>query len=146
MKPKKKMTADVVVVGTGPGGATVARDLTLQGKKVIMMDWGGKVAPNGSVLRGGFRYTGGIKAHRGMMVSNQLDIMIRCVTVGGTTQMYTGSAWEPPPEMFAKYDIDLSEEVEEIKKECHFTTVPDHLMGPGAKAAEAVLGLLERHA
>jgi choline dehydrogenase-like flavoprotein len=134
LKPKKTLKADVAVVGTGPGGATVARDLTLQGKTVIMLDWGGKVPPNGSVVRGAFRYTGGMKMHRGMMVSNQLNMMVRCVTVGGTTQMYTGTAWEPPPAMFAKYDIDLSAEVEEIKRECSVIPIPDHLMGPGARA------------
>lgn len=30
---------DLIVVGTGPGGATVARDITLRGKKVLILEW-----------------------------------------------------------------------------------------------------------
>ena len=36
-----KMQADVVVVGSGPGGATTARELARRGKKVIICEAGG---------------------------------------------------------------------------------------------------------
>ncbi len=32
--------ADVIVVGTGPGGATVAREMTHRNKDVLMLEWG----------------------------------------------------------------------------------------------------------
>ena len=38
--PGKSMQADVVVVGSGPGGATVARELSRKGKKVIICEAG----------------------------------------------------------------------------------------------------------
>jgi choline dehydrogenase-like flavoprotein len=41
---------DVIIVGTGPGGATTAKELTSRGKKVLMLEWG----PGGKV-RGTFR-------------------------------------------------------------------------------------------
>jgi len=36
---------DAIVVGTGPGGAAVARDLTVKGKEALMLEWGGIGSP-----------------------------------------------------------------------------------------------------
>ena len=33
---------DVIVVGTGTGGSTVAREMTNRGKKVLMLEAGGR--------------------------------------------------------------------------------------------------------
>ena len=38
----EKRPFDVIVVGTGPGGATVARELTNRGKRVLLTHEGGK--------------------------------------------------------------------------------------------------------
>ena len=37
---KIKLSADVIVVGSGPGGATVARELTQKGKTVLILERG----------------------------------------------------------------------------------------------------------
>ena len=36
----RRLDADVVVAGAGPGGCTVARELSKKGKKVILVDKG----------------------------------------------------------------------------------------------------------
>ena len=42
---------DVIVVGTGPGGATVARDMARRHKKVLMLEWGALNPPNGGMVQ-----------------------------------------------------------------------------------------------
>ena len=37
---KLNLSADIIVVGTGPGGATVARELSKNGKKILLLERG----------------------------------------------------------------------------------------------------------
>ena len=39
-QPIRTMQADVVIAGSGPGGATMARELSKKGKKVILCEAG----------------------------------------------------------------------------------------------------------
>jgi len=131
----QRMKADVVVVGTGPGGSTVARDLTLKGKKVILLEWGKDVPPRGTAFRGGGEYVGGpgaLNLHKGILVSKEQTLMIRGVTTGGSSMMYLGSAYDPDPEMWKPFGFDLQRESDEIKEELNVKPLPDHLIGPGA--------------
>lgn len=136
MKAKQKLTADVVVVGSGPGGATVARDLTLQGKKVIIVEWGRNQKPKGS-MRGFINALGGPFSllNKGVMLTPDLLMMVRALTVGGTTMFYTATCWDPPYGSLKKFGVDLDmEETEKIKKELHAAPLPDSFIGPAAKA------------
>jgi len=44
---------DVVVVGGGPAGATVANDLALRGRSVLLLDRAGRIKPCGGPFRRG---------------------------------------------------------------------------------------------
>ena len=131
----KKISTDVVVVGSGPGGATVARDMTLKGKKVVIVEWGNDNKPTGSYIAAS-KYMGGLSGYgKGMMLTPEWVMMIRCITLGGTSLMYCGTAYDPPYESFKKYGVDLSpEETEKIKTELKVQPYPDRFIGPGAKA------------
>ncbi len=43
-------TFDVVVVGGGPAGATVAHDLVRKGRKVLLLDKAGRIKPCGGAI------------------------------------------------------------------------------------------------
>ncbi len=129
----KKLKADVVVVGSGPGGATVAKDLVKNGKEVIVIEKGGDNKPSGNVI-GALKFQGGLNfLGNGMIITRDFLQIVRCLTTGGTSMMFLACAWDPPREMFAKYGIDISNEVDEIKQEVPVTDVPDKLLGPAAK-------------
>jgi choline dehydrogenase-like flavoprotein len=116
---------DAIVVGTGPGGATVARELSIRRKKVLLLEKGSE-APVDDSLR---KQAGAMRMNfmgRGIPV-------VKGVTLGGTSMLYYATAFDPPLDMFRSHGIELSEEVEEIKQELPFGPFPDHVIGPRAK-------------
>ncbi|MCK4244802.1 MAG: GMC family oxidoreductase [Candidatus Omnitrophica bacterium] len=135
MKKKIKMKCDVVVVGSGPGGATIARELTLKGKNVIILEWGKDNPPGARILLDPFKYLGGFGMRKNAILKtkNNSMTMVRGITTGGSTMVYGGAAWEPPMDKFSEYGFNLSEEVEEIKKEIAIQPLPDELIGPRGK-------------
>ena len=137
MKNPKKMKADVVVIGTGPGGATVARDLTLKGKKVIMIERGKNVKMSGNAIAS-MEYIGG-PLLPGFMFSKPDKLeMMRCLTVGGSTTMYTGTAFDPDIEKFKKFGVDIDPRiVDDIKRETKVAPLPDKYIGRAAKKTMA---------
>lgn len=135
MKKKIKMECDVVVAGSGPGGATIARELTLKGKKVIILEWGKDNPPGARILLDPFKYLGGFGMRKNIILKtkNNSMMMYRGITTGGSTMVYGGAAWEPPMDEFSEYGFNLSEEVEKIKKEIAIQPLPDELIGPRGK-------------
>src|SRR5215510_7911699 len=83
---------DAIVVGSGPGGATVARELSKRKKRVLILERGGDAPPNG-----GFLSTGSIL--NSVPVGDGLATM-RAFTTGGTTAVYFAVADFPPLETF----------------------------------------------
>ncbi|MFP4039336.1 MAG: GMC family oxidoreductase N-terminal domain-containing protein [Desulfosudaceae bacterium] len=130
----KKTSTEVVVVGSGPGGATVARELTRAGRKVIILERGGHNRPRGRMhtfikSMGGYFGSPG----RGLLLTPDLLMMVRAITVGGTTMFYTATAWDPPYEKWRSFGVDLSrEETEKIKQELKISPLPDDWIGPAA--------------
>jgi choline dehydrogenase-like flavoprotein len=116
---------DAIVVGTGPGGATVARELCARRKKVLILEKGSE-APVDDSMR---RQAGAMRMNfmgRGIPV-------VRGVTLGGTSMLYYATAFDPPLDMFRSHGIELSEEVEEIRRELPIGTFPDRAIGPRTK-------------
>ncbi|MFZ5597381.1 MAG: GMC family oxidoreductase N-terminal domain-containing protein [Bacillota bacterium] len=121
---------DAIVVGTGPGGATVARELAVKNKKVLILEWGGKPEIKGSILQ-----TAGMAGipGKGILLTNKMVAIVRGITTGGSSIFYYATAFDPPLEMFRQYGIDISKEVEEIRSELPTAPLSGHLMGPMAK-------------
>lgn len=130
------MKKKAVVVGSGAGGAVVARGLVESGHDVTIVEWGKDNPPKGGFLSDPFRYFGGMKnKSNGILKSINEPYMdiVRGITTGGGTLMYGGVSWDPDYDLFDTFDIDLRDSVEDIKNEITISPLKDDQMGPAAK-------------
>ncbi|GAB4346784.1 MAG: GMC family oxidoreductase [Candidatus Abyssubacteria bacterium] len=112
---------DAIVVGSGPGGATVARELAQAGKKILILERGKNHQNLGSYL-GALAILDNMKSKEGLA-------MLRASTTGGASVLYSASAAEPPAWLASKYGIDLFPYLDEIKKETRAGILPENLLG-----------------
>ncbi len=118
---------DAIVVGTGPGGATVARELSRLGKRVLILEWGGKPVVTGSP-RQALRELG--MPGRSLFLTGKGIAVVRGITTGGSSIYYYGTAFDPPLEMLRGHGLDIAAEVEEAKRELGIAALPPELIGP----------------
>ena len=119
--------ADVIVVGSGPGGATIAREMARGGKKVLLLERGIDHRPRsyyGTYL-GALIYSDRMSL---LFTREGLNI-VRPLMVGGATSMYCGCAAPPPAWFKDKYGIDTSLEVSETIEELEIAPLPAELRG-----------------
>jgi len=136
------LKSDVIIVGSGPGGATVARELTRAGRgcRITLLERGVDHRPRayyGTYL-GALLYT-----QRASFLYTQEGLnIIRPFMVGGATPMFTGSSAPPPPWLKDKYGIDIDQEVSETVEELEIAPLPAELRGRAstrlAQAAQAL--------
>ena len=140
MATSEIMQADVIVVGSGPGGATVARELARAGKRVLLLERGQDHRPRsyyGTYL-GALLYT-----DRGSLLFTEEGLnIVRPMMVGGATSMYCGCAAPPPAWFKAKFGVDIDIEVSETIEELEIEPLPAELRGEAstriAQAAQAL--------
>ncbi|MBT4265489.1 MAG: GMC family oxidoreductase [Deltaproteobacteria bacterium] len=124
----QKTDFDAIVVGSGPGGATVAKDLTAKGKKVLILEWGDNDPKKGSFLK---TIPRAFVPGKSVVMTNQALPVVRAITTGGSTMIFCGTAFDPPIEMFKSYGVDISAEAEEMKNDLPIAPLPDELMNVG---------------
>ena len=126
-----KADFDAIVVGSGPGGATVARDLTLGGKKVLILEWGDNEPTKGSAAQ---VIPQACIPGKSLLITSDFLGVARAITTGGSSMIYCGTAFDPAVDMLKKYGVDISEEALEIRNEVPMLPLSDALMGPGSSA------------
>ncbi|MBN2549165.1 MAG: GMC family oxidoreductase [Anaerolineales bacterium] len=140
MPDSQVLQADVIVVGSGPGGASVARELTKNGKKVLLLERG--IDQRSRSYYG--TYLGAILySDRGSLLFSQEGLnIVRPLLVGGATSMYCGCASPPPTWLKEKYGVDIDAEVAETIDELEIAPLPPGLRGVAstriARAAQAL--------
>ena len=140
MTPVGNLTANTIIVGSGPGGATTARELARRGQKVLLLERGIDHRPNGYYGT----YLGAlIYADRMSLLFTQEGLnIVRPLMVGGATSMYCGCAAPPPDWLKQRYGVDIDLEVSEASEELEIAPLPPELRGAAStRIAEAASDL-----
>jgi len=130
MKQTAAPTFDAIVVGSGPGGASVARELARRGQRVLVLEQG-SAAP----LRGTLSQMAGIAAipGKGAYLHRDASLLVSGITAGGSSSINFATAAPPPQAMFAAHGVDLEPALAELHAELPMAPLPDELIGPMAK-------------
>lgn len=125
MRQSIRLEADAVVVGTGPGGATVGKELAQAGKRVVFVERGrhpGRIGDHLSIMK--------YMDRGGLVYSEEGLNVVRALATGGSTLVFTATACRPPAWLKDKYGVDITYEVNEAEEELKIATLPDELLGP----------------
>ena len=127
MSTRPTYQADAIVVGSGPGGATVARGLAQQGKRVILLERGRD--HRGHPLYGTYLGAMAYSDRLSLLFTKEGLNIVRPLMVGGATSMFAGCAARPPDWLKARYGVDIEQEVEETIAELEIAPLPADLRG-----------------
>ncbi len=128
------------MVGSGPGGATVARQLAREGRDVVVLergrDWRDSMLY--ATYPGALLYAD----RRALLFTRQGLNIIRPLMLGGATSMYAGCSADPRPWWSERLGIDLAEDAARVKRELGVRPLPAELRGDAstriAEAGDAV--------
>jgi choline dehydrogenase-like flavoprotein len=121
---------DAIVVGSGPGGATVAKELTQSGKRVLILEWGNNAPVKGTARQAVPQL---FMPGKSLLLTNELLSIIRGITTGGSSLYYYATAFDPPVDMLQSYGVDIRKEIDVVRSELPIGKLSDDLIGPMAK-------------
>ncbi len=132
-----KFETDVVVIGGGPGGCTIAKELSSQGKKVILIEKGGDddfLMGNrfgaGALIRLETEFNFPLPFKR----TQEGDPVILAKCLGGGTAIYIGSAFLPDIDYWKRYNIEIDQDlIDEARRETWVNLPPDEFIGSGTR-------------
>jgi len=140
MAASNDFKSDVIVIGSGPGGATMARELAQAGKDVLLLERGRDYRSRGyyGTYLGAILYS-----DRGSLLFTQEGLnIVRPLMVGGATSMYCGCAAPAPVWLKDKYGVDIEAEVAETMDELQIEPLPAELRGEAStRIAQAAQSL-----
>lgn len=102
-----RLSADVVVVGSGAGGATIARELSRAGRKVVVLEAGSHFTREDFHMRMDeafmkmYWYGGQV-----MTLGNPVFLIPQGRTVGGTTTINSGTCFRMPRGVLKRWHLD----------------------------------------
>ncbi len=99
---------DIVIVGSGAGGGTVAKELSSlceSGARIALLDWGGRFEKKDNTrlefeMAGKYYFDNG-----GFQTASQDMTLAFAKAVGGSTNVYTGVTFKPPPSVLDKWGV-----------------------------------------
>lgn len=120
---------DIIVVGSGPGGATVAREMARRGARVLILEQGSAAPLKGTLLQ---MAAMAAVPGRGAYFNYDGSLLVSGITAGGSSAINYATAVAPPLPMFQRYGIDLGAHLDELRREIPMQPLPDKLIGPMA--------------
>lgn len=122
-----QLESDFIVVGSGPGGATTARELARRGKRVLILERGQdeRARPYYGTYAGPLIYAD----KHSFLYSREGINIIRPLMLGGATSMYCGCGAPPPTWWKTEYGIDLDAHVSATMEELELAPLPPELRG-----------------
>jgi len=122
---------EFVVVGSGAGGATVARELSKRGKEVLVVERGSKGQEIGS-FRTSFDVFD-MNRFRIPKKSKEGVILWRALIPGGSTMVSCGNSTPCLEEELADLGIDLEEEFAQVEEETKSSLTDERLLSEGSQ-------------
>ncbi|MBW1810773.1 MAG: GMC family oxidoreductase [Deltaproteobacteria bacterium] len=131
-----KREADVIVVGSGAGGATIARELSRRGFDVLILEKG----RYHKHFLGTHLGAALMSDQMGLRVSREGVQCVRAITTGGSTMFTCGTYSKPAPFIAEKLGIDLSEFIDETRTDMGVGKMPQKFIeGSSLMLLEAAL-------
>ena len=125
-----KKRYDYLVVGSGPGGGTVARELTEAGRSCLVIECGPRLRKTGLLQVAPKAFLDETKR----VPHSDGDIWFgRARILGGGSYVAMGNAATPPQKILDDWGIDLSDELAWERRALRVTPMPERFMGPATK-------------
>lgn len=123
---------EFLIVGSGAGGATLARELSKRGKEVLVVERGRYEEKIGT-LQDALRYFDGTKLTKTPAKSKEGVILWRTLMAGGSTVVSCGNSTRCLEEELADFGITLDEEFAEAEREMNVSPIAEGLLSEGSE-------------
>lgn len=125
---------EFLIVGSGAGGATLARELSQRGKEVLVLEQG-KLQTKLGTFGDSLRYFDiKSKLYPLPVTSKEGVIVWRTFQAGGTTVVSCGNGVRCLEKELAERGVDVSAELDEVVAESKTAPIAESLLSPGAHA------------
>ena len=123
---------DFIIVGSGAGGATLARELSRKNQSILILEKGSNEKKLGT-FQDSARFYDANKLTKVPKKSKEGVIIWRTIMAGGSTVVSCGNGTRCLEKEFADFGIKLDEELSEVEKETDVKPFAEELLSEGSK-------------
>ena len=124
---------ETIIVGSGAGGATLAKELTKRGKEVLIIEKGGHYSSFGT-FEDLVQYHDASDSTKGLRYSQEGVMLLRTYMSGGSTVVSCSNGIRSLEKELADLNIFLEKEFSEAESELGIAPVPEQFLSSGSRA------------